>query len=198
VLRFLHGALEVIVAIALFTVGVALVALGSSVIAAPFNDALSEAVESLYMAQAMPRFSTARAVRDLIRTVGLELLKLLIYAAVMLPLLGISLLAPLAPLQAVVGFCFTALFFAIDYVDFAAARRELTPRQRIRWALSHPRAMLGLGMSIWLLLLTPLLNLLFMPAAVAGGTLLFLDLAGPRAGQTEQGGTAGRRTPIPL
>jgi CysZ protein len=101
-------------------------------------------------------------------------------------------------LQAAVGFCFTALFFAIDYVDFAASRREFSAGQRMRWAFAHLGAMLGLGTSIWLLLLTPLLNLLFMPAAVAGGTLLFLDLAGPRVGQTEQDETAGRRTSIPL
>jgi uncharacterized protein involved in cysteine biosynthesis len=46
----------------------------------------------------------------------------------------------------------------------------------MRAALKHWPAMLGLGAAIWALLFVPLLNVLFMPAAVAGGTLLFLDL----------------------
>jgi uncharacterized protein involved in cysteine biosynthesis len=34
---------------------------------------------------------------------------------------------------------------------------------------------------VWLFLFIPLVNLLFMPAAVAGGTLLFLDVEAKRA-----------------
>ena len=36
--------------------------------------------------------------------------------------------------------------------------------------------MLGFGAGVYLFLMIPLVNLFFMPAAVAGGTLLFLDL----------------------
>ena len=36
----------------------------------------------------------------------------------------------------------------------------------------------GFGTGVWLFLFIPLLNLLFMLAAVAGGTLMFLDLEG--------------------
>lgn len=190
-LRFVHGVFEWLVALALIGFAAVAVALASSVIAAPFNDALSEAVESMVLARSAPPFSLAKALRDLFRTVGLELLKLLAYAAIMLPLLGLGLLVPaLAPVLQGIGFAFTALYFAIDYVDSAAARRELSARQRFGWALAHLPAMLGLGAGIWLLLFLPLVNLLFMPAAVAGGTLMFLDLAAPGAplaGERRQG-----------
>jgi CysZ protein len=178
--RFAHRLLGWLVALVMLGLGVVLVALGSSVIAAPFNDALSEAVESAYLARRPLPFSLTRVARDVLRTVGLELLKLCVYAAIMLPLFAIGLVAPvIGPiLQATVGFAFTALFFAVDYVDWPASRRDLSAAQRIRWAFAHLRAMLGLGTGVWLLLFVPLLNLLFMPAAVAGGTLLFLDLAG--------------------
>jgi CysZ protein len=187
--RFLRGVLGWLVAVVLFGIGVLVVALCSSVIAAPFNDALSEAVESAYLAREAPRFALSRVARDVIRTVGLELLKLLVYAAIMLPLLVIGLLVPaVGPvLQGTIGFGVTALFFAIDYVDWAASRRGLTARQRIGWAFAHLRAMLGLGTGVWLLLLVPFVNLIFMPAAVAGGTLMFLDL--------EPGSPAGRSLP---
>jgi CysZ protein len=176
--RFAHLVLDWLIAALMLGAAVVAVALVSGVIAAPFNDALSEAVESTYLSQPRPSFSLARVARDVVRTVALELLKLCVYAAVMLPLFAVSLAAPVvAPAVQVVGFGFTALFFAVDYVDWPAARREWPARARMRWAFSHLRAMLGLGTGVWLLLFVPLLNLLFMPAAVAGGTLLFLDLA---------------------
>jgi CysZ protein len=176
--RFAQRVLGWLVAVVMLGLGVVLVALGSSVIAAPFNDALSEAVESAYLARRSLPFDIGRVVRDVIRTVGLELLKLGVYAAVMLPLFAIGLAAPvIGPiLQATVGFGLTALFFAVDYVDWPASRRDLSAAQRIRWAFAHLRAMLGLGTGVWLLLFVPLLNLLFMPAAVAGATLFFLDV----------------------
>jgi len=176
--RFAHRVLGWLVAIVMLGLGVVLVALGSSVIAAPFNDALSEAVESAYLGRRSLPFDLGRVVRDVIRTVGLELLKLGVYAAIMLPLFAIGLAAPvIGPLlQATIGFGLTALFFAVDYVDWPASRRDLSAAQRIRWAFAHLRPMLGLGTGVWLLLFVPLLNLLFMPAAVAGATLFFLDV----------------------
>jgi uncharacterized protein involved in cysteine biosynthesis len=45
--------------------------------------------------------------------------------------------------------------------------------------------MLGFGFAVWACLFVPLLNLVFMPLSVAGGTLLFLDLeAGIRGGSS--------------
>ena len=37
-------------------------------------------------------------------------------------------------------------------------------------------AVAGFGTGVWVLLFIPLVNLLFMPAAVAGGTMLFVEL----------------------
>jgi uncharacterized protein involved in cysteine biosynthesis len=47
-----------------------------------------------------------------------------------------------------------------------------------RFGLARSRfsTMFGFGTGVWAFLFIPLVNLLFMPAAVAGGTLLFLDL----------------------
>jgi uncharacterized protein involved in cysteine biosynthesis len=37
----------------------------------------------------------------------------------------------------------------------------------------------GFGTGVWLLLFIPLVNLFFMPAAVAGGTMLFVAVEDP-------------------
>ena len=175
--RGLHTLLELLAALLLIVVGVVAVALVSSLIAAPFNDALSEAVECEYTGAPGTPLRLTVVLRDAVRSFGLQLLKLGAYAAIMLPAFVVSLLLPGIGglLYAVLGFIVTALFLALDYVDFAAARRGLGARTRFREALGRWPAMLGLGAAIWVLLFVPLLNLLFMPAAVAGGTLLFVD-----------------------
>ena len=82
----------------------------------------------------------------------------------------------------VVGFALTALYFALDYVDWPIARRGLGLRYRRELLARGGATLFGFGAGVWLFLLVPLLNLFFMPAAVAGGTLLYLELEGPRQG----------------
>jgi CysZ protein len=183
--RFAHGLFEWLVALVLLAVGVVAVALLSSVIAAPFNDALSEAVESIECGRAAPRFSLRGALRDVVRGVALEALKLAGYAGVMLGLFLVGLLLPGVGtvLQSVVSAGLTALFLALDHVDWAASRAGLDARARLAFARRNLPTMLGFGAGVWVLLLLPFVNLLFMPAAVAGGTLLFLEL-GDQQGNT--------------
>jgi len=63
-------------------------------------------------------------------------------------------------------------------VDWPAARRDATLGDRVETVKKHVRPLVGLGIGVWFLVHVPFVNLLFMPAAVAGGTLLFLDLDG--------------------
>lgn len=176
--QLLHRVVSWLMALALMGAGAIVVALSTSVIAAPFNDALSEAVEALRSGRQPARWSLKKTARDVFRTLGLELSKWSLYAAVMGPLLLINWLIPGfgSVLYMLAGIGITALFFAVDYLDFPAARRDLPVRERVRFARTHWPATLGLGLGIWAFLFIPVVNLLFMPAAVAGATLLFLDL----------------------
>lgn len=150
----------------------------SSIVAAPFNDALSEAIEQREAGRAAPPFSLAALVREVSRTVRLELLKLCVYVAVMGPLLLASWLLPVAGqvLYAGFGALFTSAYLAFDYIDWPASRRGLGIRDRLGVLRERPLRMLGFGAAVWMCLFVPLLNLAFMPLAVAGGTRLFLDL----------------------
>ncbi|MET0283505.1 MAG: EI24 domain-containing protein [Polyangiales bacterium] len=150
----------------------------ANLFAAPFNDALSEAVEEVETGQPSPPFSLAKLLKDAGRSVGLELVKLCIYVAVMGPLLVASWLLPGVgqALYLVFASLFTWLYFAIDYVDWPASRRGLGWRARFALLRTRPFLMLGFGFAVATCLFVPLLNLCFMPFAVAGGTRLFLDL----------------------
>jgi CysZ protein len=150
----------------------------ANLFAAPFNDALSEAVEVLETGRPAPAFSLGRTLRDLGRSLRLELIKLCVYAAVMGPLLVLSWMLPGIGqlLYIVFASLFTAMYFAIDYVDWPASRRGLGWRARLGLLRTRPLLMLGFGFAVSVCLFVPLLNLCFMPFAVAGGTRLFLDL----------------------
>ena len=152
----------------------------SMLMAAPFNDALSEAIEERETGKASPPFSLPRVLSDLVRTLRVELFKMTVFAAVMVPLTVLSWAVPCVGhvALAVVGSLFTAVYFAVDYIDWPASRRGLGVRQRLSIFSRRPWLMLGFGVAVWGCLFVPLLNLLFMPIAVAGGTRLFLDLEG--------------------
>ncbi|MFT3922841.1 MAG: EI24 domain-containing protein [Myxococcales bacterium] len=150
----------------------------SMLVAAPFNDALSEAIEERELQRRSPAFSLSRLARDVARTLRIELFKLTLFATIMMPLTIFSWLVPGVGhvVVAVVGGLFTASYFAIDYTDWPASRRGIELRARLSLFSKRPWLMVGFGLAVWGCLFVPILNLAFMPIAVAGGTRLFLDL----------------------
>ncbi len=178
VLSLLHGALEAVTFLIVLLTLVVVCAMLSTVIAAPFNDTLSEVIEQREAGVPIPPFRWSRLLRDAGRTVRLELLKLFCYLSVMGPLLLLSWLVPGVGqvLYVAFGGLFTAFYFALDYIDWPASRRGQGIRQRLILVRTRPWLLLGFGAAVWLLMLIPFVNLWLMPAAVVGGTRLFLDL----------------------
>jgi len=182
-LKALRWLIELVAGVLIALLGLVLVLLLSSVAAAPFNDALSEAVEHVLTGEPAPPFSFGRMVADIARTIRLELLKVLVYAAVVGPLFLASFIVPgVGQVLSLVAFALTAVYLGIDYVDWPAARRNWSVRDRVTFARRQLPAVAGFGTGVWLLLFIPLVNLFFMPAAVAGGTILFLALQPPEKG----------------
>ena len=176
-LSALRWLIELIAGILITLLGLVLVLVFSSVVAAPFNDALSEAVEHILTGESAPPFSFSRMLADIARTIRLELLKVLVYVAVVGPMFLASFIIPgLGQVISLVGFALTAAYLGIDYVDWPAARRNWSVRDRLAFTRRQLPAVAGFGSGVWLLLFIPLVNLFFMPAAVAGGTMLFLEL----------------------
>lgn len=150
----------------------------SVVISAPFHDALSEATERLAGDHRPAAFSLVAVARDAARGIGFELLKWALFLALMGPLWLLSWLVPgLGQLIYLgVGGLLAAAFFSLDFTDWPASRRGWGVRRRFALLRQHPAAMLGFGASVSLLLFVPVLSALLVPAAVIGGTRLFLEL----------------------
>jgi len=176
-LKALHWLIDFLAGVAITLLGLVLVFLLSSVVAAPFNDALSEAVEGILTGEPAPPFSFKRMVADVFRTVRLELFKVLVYAMVVGPIFVVSLFLPgIGQAVSLIGFALTAIYLGIDYIDWPAARRDWSVRDRLAFARRQLAAVAGFGTGVWVLLFIPVVNLLFMPAAVAGGTMLFIEM----------------------
>jgi CysZ protein len=182
VLQSLTGWVLAAVILAVGGVGILLT---SNVVAAPFNDALSAAVERLEGTLPAGAPTLVSVAADVARSISVELGKLLLLTIVLGPLVVLNLALPVlgGALLAIVGPLITVSYIAIDYTDWPAARRGVGFRGRLSLLRRHPRALLGFGVCAWALLFVPGLNLLLMPANVVGGTLLFLDLEVRRSGE---------------
>jgi CysZ protein len=176
----LRWLIELVSGLLIAVLGLVLVLVLSSVVAAPFNDALSEAVEHLLTGQSAPSFSVSHMLADIGRTVRLEISKVVVYLGVVGPMFLASVFLPgIGQFVSLVGFALTAVYLGVDYIDWPAARRNWSVRDRLSFARTELPAVAGFGTGVWILLFVPLINLFFMPAAVAGGTMLFLSLESP-------------------
>ena len=174
----LRWLIELVSGLLITLFGLVLVVVLSSVVAAPFNDALSEAVEHILTGEQAPPFSLKRMVADIFRTIRLEIGKVLLYAVIVGPMFLASFIIPgVGQVISIVGFVLTAVYLGVDYIDWPAARRDWSVRDRVTFTRRQLAAVTGFGTGVWVLLFIPLVNLFFMPAAVAGGTMLFVDLA---------------------
>lgn len=172
-LRALHGVLDVLVAIVLVIGALVVTVLVSGLVAAPFNARLAEVVDERVTGRAAPPFSLGRALGDLGRTSVIEITFFTINVAMLIT----SLVAPVvAPVVGVLGVIVTCLYFAVSYVEGPQASRGRSLGDRLRLVARHPMAMLGFGAGVALFLFVPIVNLLFMPAAVAGGVLFHATL----------------------
>lgn len=176
--KVLRPVVHALVILVLLVAGILAVWVLTSLFSAPFKDLLSEEVERLSRGKEPPPFSWKRLARDLWLTIRLELGKTGAYLAVMIPAFVLSFVLPVAGqiIYTIFGYFFTIAFFAIDYTDWPLARRGRGVRERLALLRAHSMRMMGLGTAVWLMLIVPFANLLFMPAAVAGGTLLILDI----------------------
>jgi len=146
-----------------------------NLIGSPFNDLLAEKVEAnLNGESAGPSYGMTGLVRNIATSIKSEvkkyvyfiLLGLLVLVTAWIP--GVNLLvAPV--LSVLVG----GWMMALEYLAYPmAVQNQSFPAVR-KWAASNFLLSLGFGLTVLLFTVTPLINLLIMPAAVAGATLMW-------------------------
>lgn len=183
-LLVLRWVVRILLFFTMLLTGLTIVYSSTSIVAAPFNDALSERVEIIRKGLDPMPFSLRRLLGGLAMSLTLTAIRLFFYVAVMAVAFLLSLLLPAVgqALLAVFLLVFTWLYLTYDTMDWALARRELVFAERLGFIRRHLRPCLGLGLALWLVMSIPIVSLFLMPAGVAAGTLL--------ASRLDEGGQA--------
>lgn len=170
---FLHALFEALVVALLAIAALVATLLVSGVVSAPFNGRLGEILDERVTGLVAPPFALGRVLRDVGRVLVIETTFFVVNALLVI----VSLFAPvLSPVTGALGLAFGSLYFGVSYLETPQATRGRTLRERVALLGRHPWQILGFGTGVGLFLFVPLVNLLFMPAAVAGGVLLHAKL----------------------
>lgn len=162
-------------ALAFLVLGVAMY-FAAGFVAIPFNDRLSERVEADVVGADALVGSTSWW-GDLAVSVAHSLLALVLWAVAMVALFALNLVPGIGSLLAFpLSVLATAVFLAREMIDGPLSRRRLSFLAKLRVLAAHAPRTVPFGLAVALLLWVPGLNFLMMPMAVAGGTLLVLDL----------------------
>lgn len=150
-------------------------ALLANLLAAPFNGLLSEAVEAALTGQPPPSGGWRQLVGDILPSVWNEVRKILYFARWALPVAVLFLIPGINLAATVLWAVLGAWMLALEYGDYPMGNRRIRfAQQRARWR-RHRSLALGFGGATLLATATPLLNLLVVPAAVAGATALWVE-----------------------
>ena len=161
----------VILAVVVAVFMVAFVAI-TNIIGAPFYDKLAD---NLMKTGGGTVERTLAA--DVVYSVKTEIKKIVLFALIQLGLAFLNALPILgSSVYLVFWFLVTAFFLGHSYLDFALGRTRRTFRQSLSWSARHFPETVGFGCAIFIAFLVPILNAFMVPAAVAGGVLLYRDL----------------------
>ena len=147
----------------------------ANIIAAPFNGFLAEKVEVVLRGRDdFPPFSWAELTAMVPRTVGRELRKLVYFLPRAIPLLILTFVPVLNLLAAPLWILFGIWMMAVQYIDYPCDNNKVSWDDMLAWLREKRWQSLGFGGAVYLSLLIPFVNILVMPAAVAGATLFWV------------------------
>ncbi|HAB02945.1 MAG TPA: sulfate transporter CysZ [Pseudomonas sp.] len=147
----------------------------ANVIAAPFNGFLAEKVEVVVRGQdPFPAFSWGELVAMVPRTFGREMRKLGYFLPRAIGLFILSLIPVVNVIAAPLWLLFGVWMMAIQYIDYPADNNKMSWQDMLAWLRQKRWQSLGFGGITYLALLIPVVNVLMMPAAVAGATLFWV------------------------
>ncbi|MFK0311669.1 sulfate transporter CysZ [Pseudomonas sp. NPDC090233] len=147
----------------------------ANIIAAPFNGFLAEKVEVVVRGQDnFPAFSWGELVAMVPRTFGREMRKLGYFLPRAIALFILSFIPVVNVIAAPLWLIFGVWMMAIQYIDYPADNNKMSWQDMLAWLREKRWQSLGFGGITYLALMVPVVNVLMMPAAVAGATLFWV------------------------
>ncbi|MFP4614711.1 MAG: sulfate transporter CysZ [Thiohalorhabdus sp.] len=163
----------------------------TNLIGAPFNDLLAERVLVESGGAPPPEGGWSQILREGVRAVGNTVAVLVYSLRWAVPLLLLTFIPGLNVAAPVLWLVFNAWLLALEYADYPLAARGLAFREQRAVVAGERPAALGFGLAALLVTSIPVVNLVAMPAAVAGATRLFAERGGSIAPRAEAPQGAG-------
>lgn len=147
----------------------------ANVIAAPFNGFLAEKVEVVVRGQdTFPPFSWAELIAMVPRTFSREMRKLGYFLPRAIGLFILSFIPVVNVIAAPLWLVFGVWMMAIQYIDYPADNNKMSWQDMLAWLRQKRWQSMGFGGITYLALMIPGVNVVMMPAAVAGATLFWV------------------------
>lgn len=153
----------------------------ANLIASPFYGFLAEKIAEQERGLASPATGWREILMVIPRSLGRELRKIAYYLPRLIGLLLLTLIPVVNLVASPLLLAFGVWMMAVQYIDYQADNDQVGFPDLLRWMRSRRVLSLGFGAPVYVGLLIPLVNLVVMPAAVAGSTLLWVrEGPGPR------------------
>ncbi|MDP0560806.1 MAG: sulfate transporter CysZ [Candidatus Endonucleobacter sp. (ex Gigantidas childressi)] len=143
-----------------------------NLIASPFNAILAEKVQRME-GFTLPDVALKDWLVILPKNIGRELRKIQYYLPKILLLLFLSFIPVINLISPFIWFLFNGWMMAIQYCDYAADNRGLLFTDMMRRLNNNTSVAWSFGATVNVMMLIPFVNLLIIPAAVIGSTLLW-------------------------
>ncbi len=147
----------------------------ANLIAAPFNSLLAEKVEKHLTGQPIdtgPGFPTSEMIK---RSIASELGKLMYFFKWWIVLFILTLIPVINLAAPFIWVLFGAWMLSLEYLDYPMANHNKFFKDINKQAISKRSLSLGFGGGVMLFTSIPVLNLIAMPAGVAGATNLWVE-----------------------
>jgi len=156
-----------------------------NLIAAPFNDILSERTEKMLLGAShrVMDNGTSNWLNDVSHSISHEFGKFLYMTKRGLALLILFLVPGLNLVAAPLWMIFSSWMLALEYIDYPSHNGGVDLAGLRVWMGENKTLVFGFGIATLLATLLPLINFLVMPAAVAGATKMYVEQHGRSSGQ---------------
>ena len=173
-LQFLSWLIGLLTAIVVFAFGIYAFSIVANIIASPFNALLAEKVEE-YLVEGY-RVQSINVAIVVARAIGREFRKLIYFLPRLLGLVVLSLIPGINVIAPFAWILFGGWMMAVQYTDYAADNNQVSfvdLRRRLRGNLFQA---ILFGVIVYFVVTIPILNLILIPVAVAGGTAFWVEL----------------------
>lgn len=161
----------------------------AGMIAGPFNEMLSEAVEEELTGKKGPPFALGAFLRDALVGIGHALRRLALSVVWLVLLFALGFVPVIGTIAAfVIGLYLAAAGCAYDSYDAVLARRGMSYAEKQAFLAKHRQRSMGIGGAVAGMLLVPFVNLVALGLGATAATLALNESAN---GEHDQ--TAGRR-----